>query len=140
MKTASLLVIIFLCSIAVSVADKCSGNCPSGSCSNCYCGTKTNFQSAATWCSKYKEWDQKCCQCIVQAESKGNANAVNYNANAGNGSYDVGLFQINSFNWKACNGGVAPCDVNDNLQCAIKVWKWGGKTFKKWATASRCGC
>merc|ERR1711900_41268 len=57
----------------------------------------------------------------------GNANAVNENSN---GSFDVGLWQVNSMNWKACSGGRAPCDVETNLKCAIDVYRWGGNTFK----------
>ena len=49
-------------------------------------------QSIADWCAKYS-WDQKACQCIVSHESGGNANAVNENSN---GSFDVGLWQVNS--------------------------------------------
>ena len=41
-------------------------------------------------------WDQTCCQCIVSHESGGNANAMNYNDN---GSFDVGVWQINDVNW-----------------------------------------
>lgn len=35
-------------------------------------------------------------QCIMQHESGGNANAANENTN---GSFDIGLWQINSVNW-----------------------------------------
>jgi hypothetical protein len=34
-------------------------------------------------------------------ESSGNANAMNENSD---GSYDVGLWQINDYNWNACSG------------------------------------
>ena len=58
-----------------------------------------------------------------------------------NPSYDVGLWQINDFNWGSggCGAG-APCDPTANLNCAIQVYKWGGNTWKNWATASGCGC
>ncbi len=92
----------------------------------------------------------------AQAESGNNANAANYNSNA---SYDVGLWQVNTVNWSAwydvfdrnlvvdlidspslSNGGKAPCDPNENLQCAIAVWKWGGDSFRLWSTCGGCGC
>ena len=73
----------------------------------------------------------------MREESGGNANAINYNSN---GSYDVGLWQINDFNWKECNQGKAPCDPYQNLNCAIKVYKWGKNSFKFWSTAAGCGC
>ena len=84
-------------------------------------------------------WNQAHCQCIMSKESGGNANAVNQNG-AG-GSYDVGLWQVNSMNWASCNGtqkmniillnisrknilnfcisigGKAPCDPTQNLNC-----------------------
>ena len=114
------------------------GNCPSGGCPSCPCGRERKMVDITTWCNKYQGWDQKCCQCIATAESKGNANAVNYNADSK--SYDVGLWQINTVNWAQCNGGKAPCDPQQNLNCAIKVYNWGGKTWKLWSTAQKCGC
>merc|ERR1712146_486695 len=78
-----------------------------------------------------------CCQCIAQHESGGNANALNHNTN---GSDDVGLFQINDFNWASCSGGSAPCNPDTNTKCAHDVWNWGGKTWKNWATCGACGC
>jgi hypothetical protein len=79
------------------------------------------------------------CQCIMSHESGGNGNAVNENSN---GSFDVGLWQINDYNWNACSGykfyhivimskvihpihilyrGGAPCDGNTNLNCGEKT-------------------
>jgi len=55
-----------------------------------------------------------------------------------NGSYDVGLWQINKVNW-SCNGGKAPCDLSANLKCAQQVWKNGHNSFKQWSTSSKCG-
>lgn len=78
--------------LAIVLADSCGGNCPSGKCPTCYCGTSKNMQDIATWCGKYS-WNQACCKCIVSHESGGNANALNYNTN---GSTDVGLWQINT--------------------------------------------
>ena len=129
----------------VSAANsKCGENClyTKGGCPDCPCGTKANKVDIAPLCKKYS-WDQKCCQCIATAESKGNANAVNYNADSK--TYDVGLWQINSRNWAQCSGGKAPCDPQANLDCAIKVYNWGGKKWggangRLWATAKQCGC
>ena len=45
---------------------------------------------------------------------------MNYNTG---GTFDVGLWQVNSFNWKVCNGGAAPCGLPQNLACAIDVWR-----------------
>jgi hypothetical protein len=102
-----LIIALFLVFV-VAFADSCGGNCPSGKCPNCYCGTTKNVVDIATWCSKYS-WNQACCKCIVSHESGGNAHALNYNTN---GSTDVGLWQINTVNWGQCSGGHAPCDVN----------------------------
>lgn len=133
---ASFKLLIVSAILASCLANTCGGNCPSGNCPGCVCGTSTNYVSIESWCSKYG-WSQSCCKCVVNRESGGNGNALNYNTN---GSYDVGLFQINDFNWNACSGGKAPCDLNANLQCAIQVYKWGGNTFKLWSTGAGCGC
>ena len=136
MKTTFIALAILLFSIQ-ALADRCGGNCPSGNCPNCPCGTAPQAQDANYWCSQFGGWNQACCRCIISHESGGNANAANHNTN---GSFDVGIFQINDFNWNACNGGRAPCDPNANLKCAIKVWQWGGNSFKYWSTARGCGC
>lgn len=133
MKIHTFLIFCILASLIS--ANTCGGNCPSNDCPDCPCGTSPSYQDIATWCSQYG-WDQRCCNCIVNHESGGNANAANYNSN---GSFDVGLFQINDINWSAC-GGSAPCDLNRNLQCAIQVYKWGGNSFRLWSTAAGCGC
>jgi len=113
----------------------CGGNCPSNDCSSCPCGTTPNRLSVSEWCGKYSGWNQGQCQCIMSHESGGNANAVNQNSG---GSLDVGLWQVNTQNWNSCSGGKPPCDPNTNLQCAIKVFGWGGNTFKLWSTCHAC--
>ena len=133
MKTIILIALI----VALALADTCGGNCPGGKCPNCPCGTTKNPQDIAAWCGKYSSWNQACCKCVVSHESGGNGNAMNYNTNA---SFDVGLWQINTVNWGSCSGGSAPCNVQTNLNCAIKVWQWGGNSFKLWSTAKGCGC
>ena len=130
------LILLTLAILAIALADTCGGNCPSGRCPSCPCGTSPNRADISGWCAKYG-WDQNCCRCIVSHESGGNANAMLFNTN---GSYDVGFWQINDFNWGQCNGGNPPCDLNQNLNCAIKVYGWGGNTWKFWSTASSCGC
>ncbi|KAA0146268.1 hypothetical protein FNF27_07740 [Cafeteria roenbergensis] len=144
MRVASLLLALAALVVAVSAGTRpanatdlgtgCGGNCPGG-CSKCPCGESSHYVSIADWCAKHS-WDQKACRCIVSHESGGNANAVNENSN---GSFDVGLWQVNSMNWKACSGGRAPCDVETNLKCAIDVYRWGGNTFKLWSTCHVCG-
>jgi len=117
-------------------SSSCGGNCYGG-CDSCPCGSSKSQQSVSSWCGKYSGWNQKNCECIMNAESGGNANAVNENTD---GSYDVGLWQINDFNWNACSGGKAPCSPSDNLACAKDVYAWGGNTWKLWSTCSKCGC
>ena len=120
-------VVLLLCSLAIACAgttnphvdfnvtsSTCGGNCPGG-CGSCPCGSSTNYQSVSSWCSKYSGWKQSSCECIMNHESGGNANAVNQNGNGG--SYDVGLWQVNDMNWSSCSGGKAPCDPSTNLNC-----------------------
>jgi len=122
-----------------SYTPTCGGNCPSGDCtSSCPCGSTPNTSiSPAEACASFNGWSQSCCQCIVNHESGGNQNAMNQNTD---GTFDVGLWQINARNWASCNGGQPPCAFQANLQCAIKVWQWGGSTFRLWSTNSICGC
>ena len=130
------LVILLALVLAIVFADTCGGNCPSGRCPSCPCGTDRAMADIGEWCGKYG-WNQACCRCIVSHESGGNSHAMLFNTN---GSYDVGFWQINDFNWNACNGGNPPCDLQSNLNCAIKVYQWGGNTWKFWSTHSACGC
>eukprot|EP01121_Diplochlamys_sp_Union-15-3_P016253 TRINITY_DN54_c0_g1_i1.p1 TRINITY_DN54_c0_g1~~TRINITY_DN54_c0_g1_i1.p1 ORF type:complete len:136 (+),score=20.29 TRINITY_DN54_c0_g1_i1:82-489(+) len=132
----SLILFVLFCLPALILAETCGGNCPSNDCHSCHCGTSTNFLNIADWCAKHS-WNQACCQCIMRHESGGNAHAQNDNTN---GSSDVGLWQINTVNWASCSGGVAPCDPNTNLACAIKVYQWGGNSFRLWSTCGECGC
>ena len=39
----------------------CGGNCPSGSCTTCRCGTSKAPANIANECSKYSGWSQSCC-------------------------------------------------------------------------------
>ncbi len=126
--------LVFL--VAAIYADNCGGNCPGNRCPSCPCGTSPARVDIASVCRRYS-WSQSCCQCIVSHESGGNAHAMNYNSN---GTFDVGLFQINKVNWASCSGGNPPCDTDTSLSCAIKVYQWGGNTWKLWSTARGCGC
>lgn len=82
-----------------TLAGSCGGNCPGG-CASCPCGSSSNYVTISSWCAKHS-WNQANCECIIKHESGGNANAVNQNSG---GSYDVGLWQINDFNWASCSG------------------------------------
>ena len=130
-------VALLFCFAQQILANTCGGNCPSNTCDDCKCGTEKNMVAAAEWCAKWSGWNQAMCQCIVSHESGGNANACGKNTDS---SYDVGLWQINSFNWASCSGGSAPCDPAKNLECAKKVYAWGGNTFKLWSTCGACNC
>jgi len=116
-------------------AETCGGNCPSNDCKSCPCGTGTLSVNIAAACAAYTGWNQAHCQCIIQHESGGNAHAANQNTN---GSFDVGIWQINSVNWASCNGGTAPCAEANNRQCAIDVWRSGGNSFRLWSTCRVC--
>ena len=129
-------ILCLLISFIVVSADKCGGNCPSGKCPSCPCGTKGNSINIAEICKRHS-WNQNCCACVVRGESGGNSNAMNYNKN---GSYDIGIFQINQIHWKLCSGGKAPCDIGTNVGCAITVYTRAGGRWKPWYAAAKCGC
>ena len=128
---------IFLLSLLiVSIyAGNCGGNCPGNRCPSCPCGTTPHHIDIDAICRRHS-WSQACCKCIIQHESGGNEHSMNYNTN---GSFDVGVFQINKVNW-ACNGGAAPCDSESNLKCAIHVYQGSRNSWKPWSTARGCGC
>ena len=136
--SVSKIFLILACGFALATAGStCGGNCPSGTCTTCHCGTTPSQADIAAACARYTGWSQSCCQCIARAESGGNSHAQLHNTN---GSDDVGLWQVNSVNWGQCNGGAAPCTVDANLACAKKVWVWGGNSWKYWSTCGKCGC
>ena len=139
MRAVFALVLVAVFFGAAVIADTCGGNCPSDDCPSgqCLCGSSTNYVDVGSYCSQFSGWSQQCCECIANAESSVNANAENYNSN---GSYDIGLYQINDVNWNSCSGGSAPCDPNTNLACAQAVWNWGGSTWRLWSTCGGCGC
>eukprot|EP00742_Colponemidia_sp_Colp-10_P014478 GILJ01016450.1.p1 GENE.GILJ01016450.1~~GILJ01016450.1.p1 ORF type:complete len:142 (-),score=19.28 GILJ01016450.1:217-642(-) len=137
MRTVFVASVIALAAATALAQDTCGGNCPSGDCPSCPCGTSPNYVDPGSACSGYSGWSQACCECIMNAESSGNANAANYNSN---GSFDVGAWQINDVNWNDCAGGNAPCDINTNMNCAVDVWNWGGQTWSLWSTCGGCGC
>ncbi|PRP80637.1 hypothetical protein PROFUN_10692 [Planoprotostelium fungivorum] len=132
-----LLFALALCGLFVfTFASNCGGNCPANNCKTCPCGTKKSFANIQSTCSQWKGINLRCCNCIANAESSGNANAMHGN---GDGSIDVGLFQINSVNWKSCNGGRAPCGLSENIKCAKSIYGYK-KNFSPWATCGGCGC
>ena len=133
---STFLVLLLLGLTLYTNATTCGGNCPSGKCNTCYCGSSSSYVDIASACSQYSGWSQTHCQCIAKHESGGNAHAQLHNTN---GSDDVGLWQINSSNWSSCSGGSAPCSVSANLACAKKVFGWGGNTWKYWSTCGSCG-
>jgi len=131
-------ILIFSLMVCASLALTCGGNCPSNNCPKCICPQAVDDVSISAWCAKYTGWSQSCCECIAKHESGGNAHAENHNSN---GSYDIGLWQINDSNWGSgsCPGG-APCTPQPNLECAIQVHKWGSNTWRLWSTCGACGC
>ena len=88
MKTMKILAFVAI-GCAVALANSCGGNCPSGDCTNCYCGTSREVVNIADHCAAYSGWSQSCCQCIASHESGGNAHAQLRDSN---GSNDVGLW------------------------------------------------
>eukprot|EP01089_Gocevia_fonbrunei_P001028 TRINITY_DN10983_c0_g1_i1.p1 TRINITY_DN10983_c0_g1~~TRINITY_DN10983_c0_g1_i1.p1 ORF type:complete len:137 (-),score=14.03 TRINITY_DN10983_c0_g1_i1:52-462(-) len=135
MKKAACVLILVACVLAVNSLT-CGGNCPSNDCRECPCGVKREIVNIEEICGRFSEWNHECCKCIVSHESSGDAHAANYNSN---GSYDIGVFQINDIHWRSCSDGKAPCDVETNLKCAEMVWK-EHRSFSPWSTCGGCGC
>ena len=136
MISAQKITLLLVLGIAAVLGNGCGGNCPSGNCESCIC-PPPHYEDIAAACSRYTGWDQRCCQCIISHESGGNSHAQLHDSD---GTNDIGLWQINTVNWGQCNNGNPPCDVNQNLECAKKVYAWGGNTWRLWTTCSACGC
>ncbi len=136
-----LLVLVALCILGVFrevIGDMCGGNCATNDCPSCPCGTTMRYANITNVCAQYGGWSFECCACMVSLESGGDLNAANYNHSSR--TYDVGLWQINQNNWPSCNGGSAPCNEVETLQCAIKQFQSGGNTWKGWSTCAECEC
>ena len=41
---------------SVENGSTCGGNCPSGTCNTCYCGTSAEYDNIASACSQYSGW------------------------------------------------------------------------------------
>eukprot|EP00826_Nyctotherus_ovalis_P037949 TRINITY_DN350_c0_g1_i1.p1 TRINITY_DN350_c0_g1~~TRINITY_DN350_c0_g1_i1.p1 ORF type:complete len:131 (+),score=28.35 TRINITY_DN350_c0_g1_i1:133-525(+) len=126
--------LIFALLLAAIYAGSCGGNCISDDCPKCYCGESINKVDVEKVC-KMAEWDQRCCNCIVENSSGGNANAVNATAKY----TEVGLFLIDKMFWGYCNQGKAPCSFQSNLMCAMRIYIWG-KRWHAWNAAKKCNC
>ena len=119
--------LIFIALALCTLAGTCGGNCPSGGCPSCVCGTTTSPQSISYWCSKYS-WNQACCQCIVSHESGGNADVMLYNK----------LDFSKLTNPTGLHDEHVSCDLLANLNCDIKVYEWDVHTWKFWSTHLAC--
>jgi len=127
---------LVMCTLKLTLGNTCGGNCPTDSCTSCPCGTTPSFTNIGQACAQYAQWSQSCCLCIVGYASNGNLNAAYYNV--GNRTYDVGLWQIGQHNWPSCSNGSAPCSFTANLNCAIKMFQFGGNTWKNWGSCADC--
>jgi len=86
-----LVTLLFLLTLQISSLT-CGGNCPSDTCSSCWCNSTISKVSVADECKKYN-WDQKCCQCIIGKESDANQKAMSVKP-VETGARKTGLWQI----------------------------------------------
>ena len=82
-------------------------------------------------------WEQNCCECVIRISSNGNSNSI---LNGRDGTYDIGLFHINTYNWAYCNNGKPPCSIEENINCAKYVYKAGRYSWLFWTAGYLCGC
>lgn len=126
------LILAALLAAVVVTANNCSGNCPSGLCpgDTCPCGLTPRMIDIATFCAQNPQWNQTNCRCIVNAESGGNANAIDYEY--WNQNFKVGLLQVPNFFWGSCNGGFPPCSLEAQLNCGQEMYKLSSNTWAMW--------
>ena len=132
----SFFLLLFL--LGTIYSDKCGKNCISGRCPYCPCGNKEEEADVTAVCALNPLWNQACCKCIVAIQSSGNKNHMSYESYWGN--FLVGLFQVNTFYWKLCNNGKAPCDEKENLKCGIYIYQSAHNSWAPWNAAKSCGC
>ncbi len=57
-----------------------------------------------------------------------------------NGTFDLGLWQINSIHWSSCGGEAALTVPANNAACAHKIYQGSGSGWCAWSTYdARCG-
>ena len=140
--TFALCAVLLLASASAQFLDTdktCGGNCKWEDCDSCVCGDKPNSVNVTEICASVGVWDQKCCECIINTSSNGNSNSI---LDGHDGTFDVGLFHINTYNWAKCNAGNAPCDVDTNVGCAKMLYEYANNTWINWVAAgpSFCDC
>jgi hypothetical protein len=107
------------------LAGSCGGNCPSGSCTSCPCGSSKNIVSSSTLQGYMQSagLNTSVFLCIAQHESGLNANAMNVNG----ANIVAGVFQENNNNGysaqQLCNPQTA-CQAAVALmkECGICPW------------------
>lgn len=72
---------------------------------------------------KWGPYEAKVAIAVARTESGLNPEALHYNTN---GTYDVGVFQINSIHWEKCGGLKTLLDVQGNIDCAYNIWSEQG--------------
>jgi hypothetical protein len=78
-----------------------------------------------------KKWDCATAYAIMMAESHGNAEALNANANH---TVDLGCMQVNSIHLVK---GIKPSDLlncHTNIDVAYQIYQSWGNSFKAWST------
>ncbi len=144
MKTLLLFLFLLIAFTSAEPSD-CGGNCKSGNCPVCHCGTEqANIRdNIVDYCDYFGSKNNECCRCLIKVLSAGNPNDIVYSyvdESQTNGNYAVGLFKIGQANWPLCNYGNPPCSPQENFYCAKKVLQWKRFSFSEaWTTETlRC--
>lgn len=81
-------------------------------------------------CDTFGTYECQVAIAVMRAESKGNAEAWNYNTN---GTLDIGLWQINEINWDTCNMTMKDLlDPYKNTDCAKIMYDRSDESFSPW--------
>lgn len=117
-------IIIFTLLVLSTNSLTCGNNCPSNTCSDCWCGETNNYINITEECSKY-DWDQRCCQCIISKESGGNSNAM-FKVTEKNSK--TGVWQLDdTIKITTCRlkyeDRTSLCDKNINIACAYNLYQ-----------------
>ena len=141
---AKVFLILLLFSPILTIDTTCGGNCPTGMCSSCPCGNKTNPIDVDKFCRSYSKWDFDCCKCIVEQQNPDfNSNFCNTVNDYPRGHWECGFLPINEAFMSECKVKYLwqLCSESAILKCSTDLYEYFHNSFEAWhQSAAECQC
>jgi hypothetical protein len=128
-----LFIVGILCLSKLCESVTCGGNCPSNSCSHCFCGSSQNYVAIDKYCLMSKKWNVNCCKCVFTRLTGGNAHYM-WDTDEKYGL--IGMMKIRyPLHSETCGLGSGKdlCDASVNLRCAEKIYEKEGWNHVWWS-------